>query len=229
MTDWSLGRQEQIARHTAALALAKVAAIELPLKQWQNLISTLLANMGQQPPNPTLKQATLESLGYICEEMAKIPQDVLEQEQVNSILTAVHQGMHKDEPDVNVRRAATTALYNALEFAQTNFENAGERDVLMMAICEGTTAPDEEVRKESFQCLVKVGAGYYEKLPSYMQTIFGLTQRAVKEDVEDVAKQAIEFWCTVAEEEIDLQEVRPSLLCCNAGRSPLCFLPIRCV
>jgi importin subunit beta-1 len=199
--------QAQLARHTAALALAKIAAIELPLKQWPTLITTLLGNMGQQPPNQALKQATLESLGYICEEMGRLPQDVLEQGQVNSILTAVHQGMHKDEPDRDVRRAATTAMYNALEFAQTNFENQAERDVLMMAIFEGTTSPDEVIRQESFQCLVKVASGYYDKLPTYMQTIFDLTRRAVVEDSDDVAKQAIEFWCTVAEEEIDLQEV----------------------
>ena len=40
-----------------------------------------------------------------------------------------------------------------------------------------------------------------------MQDIFQLTHRAAKEDEEDVAKQAIEFWCTVAEEEIELQQV----------------------
>lgn len=42
-----------------------------------------------------------------------------------------------------------------------------------------------------------------------VQDIFQLTHRAAKEDEEEVAKQAIEFWCTVAEEEIELQQVRP--------------------
>ena len=83
--------QAQIARHTAALALAKVAAIELPAKQWQDLVPTLLQNMNAQPPNPGLKQSTLESLGYVCEEMGRIEEDVLAQEQINSILTAVVQ------------------------------------------------------------------------------------------------------------------------------------------
>ena len=40
-----------------------------------------------------------------------------------------------------------------------------------------------------------------------LQDIFQLTHRAAKEDEEEVAKQAIEFWCTVAEEEIDIQQV----------------------
>lgn len=81
----------QIARHTAALALAKVAAIELPQQQSQDLVPALLANMTVQPPNSGLRQSTLETLGYICEEMGKIETDVLAEEQINSILTAVVQ------------------------------------------------------------------------------------------------------------------------------------------
>lgn len=83
--------QAQIARHTAALAIAKVAAIELPAQQWQDLVSTLLANMNVQPPNNGLRQSTLEALGYVCEEMGKLEEDVLAQEQINSVLTAVVQ------------------------------------------------------------------------------------------------------------------------------------------
>ena len=75
--------QVQIARHTAALVIAKVAAIELPTGQWPDLIQTLLGNVGAQPPNTGLKQVTLEALGYICEELGNIEADVLEQEQVS--------------------------------------------------------------------------------------------------------------------------------------------------
>lgn len=73
------------------------------------------------------------------------------------------------------------------------------------------------MRETAFECLVKIAANYYEKLPAYMQDIFTLTHRAAKEDEEDVGKQAVEFWCTICEEELDLQEARPRtrrLLCC---------------
>lgn len=87
------------ARHTAALVIAKVAAIELPHKQWLDLISTLLGNMGGTPPNSGRQQATLQALGYICEEMGVLSEDVLAQEAVNSILTAVVQvGHHRNAP-----------------------------------------------------------------------------------------------------------------------------------
>lgn len=79
------------------------------------------------------------------------------------------QGMRKDETDSSVRLAATVALYNALEFAHTNFENAEERNYLMQVICEGTIAAEVRVREASFECLVKIAAHHYSKLPAYMQ------------------------------------------------------------
>ena len=42
--------------------------------------------------------------------------------QSNEILTAIVQGMRKEEPSNNVRLAATKALYNSLEFTKANFE-----------------------------------------------------------------------------------------------------------
>ena len=47
--------------------------------------------MSATPPNSGLQQATLQALGYVCEEMGYLADDVLSQEQINSILTAVVQ------------------------------------------------------------------------------------------------------------------------------------------
>ena len=71
--------------------VAKVAAIEVPRGEWPELIGALLANMSAQPPASALRQATLEALGYTCEELGALEEDYLEQEQVNAILTAVVQ------------------------------------------------------------------------------------------------------------------------------------------
>ena len=207
--------QVQAARHTAALVVAKVAAIDLPARAWPELVPSLLSTIAATPPAPApLRTSTLEALGYVCEEMAKLEEDVLEQATVNSVLTAVVAGMRAPAPtsdgaasttdDAAVRLAATRALYNALEFAATNFDNPGERTFLMQCVCEAACAPrDPRVREAAFECLVKIAASHYDKLPQYMQDLFALTYRAVREDGEDVAKQAIEFWCTIADEEID--------------------------
>ena len=78
------------AGHTAALVIAKVAAVELPRQGWPELIPCLLANVAPGG-SKTLRQSTLESLGYVCEELGDLEDDYLSQQEVNNILTAVVQ------------------------------------------------------------------------------------------------------------------------------------------
>lgn len=189
------------ARSTASQVIAKVAGIELPHKQWPEVIGALLSNIHQLPPHT--KEATLETLGYICEEVSS---DAVEQDHVNKILTAVVQGMNASESNNDVRLAATRALYNALGFAQANFSNDMERDYIMRVVCEATLSPEVKIRQAAFECLVAISSTYYEKLAPYIQDIFNITAKAVREDEEPVALQAIEFWSSVCDEEIDILE-----------------------
>jgi importin subunit beta-1 len=154
-------------------------------------------------PPAHLKQATLENLGYICEEVVA---DTLAQDQVNSILTDVVQGMNAFELNNEVRLAATQALYNALNFSQTNFDNDVERDYIMRVVCVATLSPEVRFDKLFFECLVSISSTYYEKLVAYMQDIFSITAKAVKTDEEHVSLQAIEFWNSICDEEIDILE-----------------------
>lgn len=199
----TLGSPVPEARHTAAQVIAKVGSIEIPQKQWPELIQSLLNNMTQADSPAAVKQATLESLGYICEE---ISHEDLVQDEVNAVLTAVVQGMNLAELSVEVRLAATKALYNALDFAQTNFQNDMERNYIMKVVCDTAKAKEVEVRQAAFECLVSIASTYYDVLEPYMQTLFELTSAAVKGDEEAVALQAIEFWSSICDEEIELQE-----------------------
>ncbi|KAK5836816.1 importin subunit beta-1 [Gossypium arboreum] len=199
----TLGSSVPEARHTAAQVIAKIASIEIPRKQWPELIGSLLNNMTQQDKPAALKQATLEALGYVCEEISH--QDLV-QDEVNAVLTAVVQGMNLAEHGPEVRLAATKALYNALEFAQTNFENEMERNYIMKVVCDTAMSKEVEIRQAAFECLVAIASAYYEVLEPYMQTLFQLTSNAVKGDEETVALQAIEFWSSICDEEIELQE-----------------------
>ena len=130
--------QVKQASHTSAQVVAKVATIELPLGLWPELVPTLLQNMNV----PIARQSTLEALGYSCEELNAIG---LDQGTVDSILTAVVQGIRKEEADNDVRLAATTALLNALTFAQANFQKDAERNYIMQVTCEATQCADVRV------------------------------------------------------------------------------------
>ena len=199
----TLGSPVPEARHTSAQVVAKIAAVEIPQKQWPALIGTLLTNMTQRESPAGVKQATLETLGYVCEEISHRD---LEQAEVNNVLTAVVQGMNFSENSAEVRLAATKALYNALDFAETNFQNGMERNFIMKVVCETALSKEVEVRQAAFECLVSIASTYYEVLEPYMQALFELTSNAVKGDEEAVALQAIEFWSSICDEEIELQE-----------------------
>ena len=90
------------ARSTSSQVIAKIAGIEIPQKQWPELIGSLLSNIHQVQPN--VKQATLETLGYLCEEVSP---EAVDQDQVNKILTAVVQGMNASEGNSEVSHPAT--------------------------------------------------------------------------------------------------------------------------
>ncbi|CAM0958058.1 unnamed protein product [Alopecurus aequalis] len=193
----TLGSSAPEARRASSRVIAKIASIEIARREWKDLIAKLQGNVAQDGASAALKQATLEALGYVCEE---IPPDHLEQDQVNAILNVVIQQMNQAEPSVEVRLAAVKALYNALDFSENNFANVMEQ------ICDTAVSQEVEIIHAAFECLVAIASTYYMHLNPYMQTILNLTANAVKGGEESVALQAIEFWSTVCDEEIKLQE-----------------------
>ncbi|KAL3654892.1 hypothetical protein CASFOL_000678 [Castilleja foliolosa] len=195
------------ASHTAAQVVAKLASIEVPRKEWPELVGLLLANMNQPDKPASLRQATLETLGYVCEEISH--KDLVEDE-VNAVLTAIAQGMDVSEQNAEVRLAATWALYNALDFAQNNFYNEMERTYIMKVICDAAMAKEKEIRQAAFECLVYIAYPYYEVLEPYMQRIFEVTSNAIKGDEEAVALQAVEFWSSICDAETELQDYEDS-------------------
>ncbi|XP_004305111.1 PREDICTED: importin subunit beta-1-like isoform X1 [Fragaria vesca subsp. vesca] len=201
----TLGSAVPEARHTSAQVVAKVASIDVPQKQWPELIGHLLNNMTQQDSTVGLKQSTLKTLGYVCEEISVSD---LQQDEVNFVLTAVIRGMELAENSSEVRLAATRTLFNALEFAQKNFENEKDQTYIMKIICQTALSKEVNVRQAAFECLTSIASTYYSVLGTYMQALFELTSNAIKGDVEPVSLQAIEFWSSICEKEIELQKYK---------------------
>ncbi|KAF9449073.1 ARM repeat-containing protein [Macrolepiota fuliginosa MF-IS2] len=196
----TLGSPSQKAGNFASQVVAAIAAVELPHNQWADLIEMLLSFVNNQT-NTNLKIATLQTIGFICEV---IKPEILSLRS-NEILTAVIHGARKEEPSPEVQLAAVHALYNSLEFVRENFEREGERNYIMQVVCEATQNPSVAVQVGAFECLVRIMGLYYDKMALYMeQALFGLTVMGMKHSDERVALQAVEFWSTVCEEEVEL-------------------------
>ncbi|RAL59062.1 hypothetical protein DID88_008980 [Monilinia fructigena] len=200
----ALSSNNNQAGQTAAQVISSIAAIELPRDQWPELMPALVRNVGEGTDH--LKQASLTTLGFICETQdAELRQSLVQHS--NAILTAVVQGARKEEPNLEVRLAAIDALGNSLEFVDSNFKNEGERNYIMQVICEATQAADSRIQQGAFGCLNRIMSLYYDLMRFYMEkALFGLTIMGMKSEEEDVAKLAVEFWSTVCEEEVAIED-----------------------
>lgn len=207
----TLATPQKSVGQNAGQFIASIAAIELPRDQWPQLMPSLVESVGSGTDSQ--KQASLSTIGFICDTDDADLRESLSRHS-NAILTAVVQGARKEEPNNDVRVAAIAALSDSIEFVRSNFDNEGERNYIMQVICEATQANDSRIQQGSYGCLNRIMGLYYDKMRFYMEkALFGLTIQGMKSDEEDVAKLAIEFWCTVCEEEIAIEDdntqVRP--------------------
>uniref|UniRef100_A0A665X4V0 Importin N-terminal domain-containing protein n=1 Tax=Echeneis naucrates TaxID=173247 RepID=A0A665X4V0_ECHNA len=184
---------------SASQCVAGIACAEIPVNQWPELIPQLVANVTDPSSTEHMKESTLEAIGYICQDID--PEQL--QENANQILTAIIQGMRKEEPSNNVKLAATNALLNSLEFTKANFDK--EVSVHTKTRQRDTSSCRWCVRVAALQNLVKIMSLYYQYMETYMgPALFAITIEAMKSDIDEVALQGIEFWSNVCDEEMDL-------------------------
>lgn len=189
---------------SASQCVAYIALIELPEGRWPGLIAALTENVTNPASQPPIRLASLESIGYICQD---IDQSCIQAADLNNILTAiVGIGMRVEECD-EVKLAATTALLNSLEFTEANFKKENERDYIMHAVCTTTQSPNPQIAVAALQSLVKIMSLYYQYMDRYMQqALFPITTTAMKSENDEIALQGIEFWSNVCDEEVQLAQ-----------------------
>eukprot|EP01041_Mallomonas_annulata_P000250 gene250-463_t len=192
-----------VASHTAAQVIAAFGAIDIPVGGWPSLLPTLFQNVSSPDVSLNSKVASLEALGYMCDSMNP---DEIDKAVVDQLLNTIVDGMRSDRPN-EIRLAAVTAMCNSLEFTAQNFDIQVERDTIMRVVCEATQCTDVNVRIKAFECVATVASLYYDKLQQYMETLFQLTATAIRTDDPLVGQQAIEFWSTICDDEMEILDV----------------------
>merc|ERR550539_324342 len=104
-----------------------------------------------------------------------------------------------------IQLAATNALLNSLIFARENFDKDNERNFIMQVVCETTRSQDKQLKVAALECLSRIMMLYYKYLEPYMApALFPITLEAMSSNDDEVIQQGIEFWSSVAEEEMEL-------------------------
>ncbi|KAK1642397.1 hypothetical protein QYE76_060202 [Lolium multiflorum] len=182
----TLGSSVPDAWRASSQVIAKLAYIDIPSQDWQDLIGKFMGNMAQQGASPPLKQATLVALEYLFEEFLG-----LEQDKIDDVLDAVIWAMNRAEQSSEVRLAAVKNLQNVVKFA--NFGNDDCRNRIMTAICDVAKSDEAVIKHATFGCLIAIASNYYRMLEPHMETILSLTTEALKGGGESGAVQCIEF------------------------------------
>jgi importin subunit beta-1 len=68
----NLATNSAVVRTQVAVAVATIASIEIPRREWLEIIPNLCDNAGHE--NVDFKNAALETLGFICDEL--MPEDI---------------------------------------------------------------------------------------------------------------------------------------------------------
>lgn len=192
----TLASPKSLVRRQIAQILSAIASIEVPRKEWGDLIPSLCTNAKNNELN--IRLASLTTLGYICDELdTKDIEDPLKNQIIGALIENISAAPDALEPT----KLAIKALPNAIPYANQNFQNPQERDFIMEKIFLACESADEEVRESAINTLQEVGTLQYDSVEVYFKQICLVTAAAAKSESDKVGAQAFEFWTTLAEDE----------------------------
>ena len=199
----TLASPDKDVRNAAAQAVSALASLDLPRKQWPDILDILVRNAGSKEVR--FKLASIVTLGLICEELGR---EGLDKRQSDLILTAIAANLSAPSPDPELHLNSLHALSNALKFARPNFESPRERHYLVSLLCSASEAGEDRTRALALQVLCDVGIVYYALIADDLKEIWTVTSAAMTHGSEPLAILATEFWTCLGDAEKEGQQTR---------------------
>ena len=177
----TLASKQSLVRRQIAQILAAIATIEIPRKEWDELIPSLCNNSSSDVLN--IRLASLTTLGYICDEL--YPEDINDALK-NQIILALINNISASPDAVEPTRLAIKSLPNAIPYADQNFKVTAERDYIMEKIFVACDCPDDEVREYALNTLQEIATHQYDSVEIYFKQICTVTASAANSDNDKV-------------------------------------------
>jgi importin subunit beta-1 len=147
--------------------VAAIAAIEIPRNEWLDLVQLLCSN--SQHTDAQVKLTSLQTLGFICEELE--PEHLsaqLKNQIIHCLTTTINKNEGNNFPSTVI---ASKALLKSIEFADNNFKVPQERDFIMNKVFEGLECQHVQVREAAMQTLVELAHLQYDSIEFYLKQI----------------------------------------------------------
>jgi len=189
----------------AAQAVSAIASIEIPRGEWLDIITILTENANGEVPE--YKLASLESLGYIFEELRE---GSLTPTQVNLSLSVLIINLMPHIQLDELKLSSLSTLTNCIKFCEPNFKTITERNTIISNVLACCSVPNQDIRMKGMQCILEIVRCFYDYIDSkLLEIIANTTFNCIRNDkVEEVALAALEIWCSICDEEIERLEER---------------------
>ncbi|OMJ76011.1 hypothetical protein SteCoe_24726 [Stentor coeruleus] len=194
----SLASEDKNIRMASSQAVATIACLDISQGQWLEVLDILITNSTNL--NNIFKISALRTLGYICDGLNS---KQIDRKNANAILTAIATNLDQKVTDVEIKTIALKAFRNSLKFISQNMQNEIERNLIINLLCNCCQDANIQIRIDSMMILCDIMGVYYDDIQTNLNQLGILTYEIIKNDHEDVAKYAVEFWNQAADEEVE--------------------------
>lgn len=184
----------------SANALATIGRIEIYRGSFKELYQVMQTFINSN--NQILMRAALECIGLLCTYMiVETSYDFTNDS--DTIYDLITCKLEKSQEQI-IKTGAIKCLIFSLETIEASISEEGKMLNLLgkvAAMCDG----DEELTAYSIEALYKIMGLYHEKMAGCFDQLIGFIMTLFSVDSELVTIQIIEFWCVLAEIEIETQ------------------------
>jgi len=195
-----------------AQCIGYIGTTEIPVKQWDDLVVTLLALTDMNRKGVTQRDVAsgIKAIGYLCYQLKKENLQKHLQTQYASILKNTMDAVASKNQELMLEGMRT--FQSSVEFYHDIFTTDEYRDWIVQTLLSTITEyMQPDLQELTLETLAQVYTQYYENMtPTDVERTYNVTSVIITDENnafdEAVRKQAIEVWCAICEEESHLAE-----------------------
>lgn len=193
----TLASQSLDIRKAAALTIAGICKIELPLGQWSEIFSVLVTTSNNE--NLYIQLSSLTALGFIFQEIS--PGDI-DENSIANLLNCFYTILNKDTSQQEVIISTLYAVDYFLPFISSFLADKKQKNLFFELIRKYITHSNDEFRQKAIVIFLDLTRNAYDAFEDYIDVLTEFTVVIIQKDIEPHVILCLEIWCSIGEIEI---------------------------